>query len=321
MDTELTVGPAHAGERLDSFIAGATDLSRSQVKKLIDSGHVLFHDGATPKPSCRVEEHDVFHVTTPPREEPDFLPEELPLDIVYEDDALAVVNKPPGMVVHPGRGNMTGTLASGLLFRYARLSGVGGPFRPGIVHRLDKDTSGLLVVALDDPTHRALSRMLMKRSITRVYTAFVWGHPDPPDGVIEAPVGRHPKKPTLKAVVEGGRDAITRYETVAAHSFLSKLLVTLETGRTHQIRVHLAHMGHHVFGDPSYGGREERLGGFQPEYRHEARRLLAGLGRQALHAGRLAFDHPGTGERLDLSAPIPADMTPLDRLFGSEENV
>jgi len=314
----FTVGADDAGARLDVFLAGRTDLSRSHLKKLIDDGHVVLADGSPVKPSYRIEEGDVIRLTVPPRDESSFEPEPLSLDIVYEDEHLAVVNKPPGMVVHPGRGNMTGTLASGLLHRFGRLSEVGGAFRPGIVHRLDKDTSGLIVTALTDQVHRMLSRMLQDRTIERVYTAFVWGRPDPPAGTIEAPIGRHPTKPTLKAVAEGGRPSVTHYETVAGYDFLTKLLVTLETGRTHQIRVHLSSIGHHVFGDPSYGGREELLGGFRPEYRQVARRLLADLDRQALHAGTLAFRHPVTGEHHTFTAPPPPDLLRLEKALRGE---
>ncbi|MCD6308021.1 MAG: RluA family pseudouridine synthase [Candidatus Latescibacteria bacterium] len=314
----FTVEDDDAGVRLDVFLAGKTGFSRSRLKNIIDGGYAVSPDGSPLKPSYRIEKGDLIRLTVPPREEPSFEPESIPLDIVYEDEYLAVVNKPPGMVVHPGRGNMTGTLASGLLHRFGRLSEVGGAFRPGIVHRLDKDTSGLIVTALTDQAHRMLAHMLQDRTIVRVYTAYVWGRPDPPDGTIDAPIGRHPAKPTLKAVVEGGRPSVTHYETVACYDFLTKLLVTLETGRTHQIRVHLSGIGHHVFGDPSYGGREERLGGFRPEYRQVARRLLADLDRQALHAGTLAFRHPVTGEHHTFTTPLPPDLLRLEKALAGE---
>ncbi len=309
---------AAAGERIDVWLARASGLSRSFIRTLLDSGNVTLAGGSVPKPSRPIAPGDCVTVSIPVPEEPSFVPEDFPLDIVYEDDRLAVVNKPPGMVVHPGRGNRRGTLAGALLYRYGELSSVGGPFRPGIVHRLDKNTSGLLVVALDDAMHRRLSAMLQAREISRRYTAFVWGTPREETGVIDAPIGRNPKYPTRKAVVDGGRPARTRYKIVRRYVFLSRLDAALETGRTHQIRVHFAHIGHHVFGDPEYGGREERLGGFSPDIRLEARRLLRDLPRQALHASELAFRHPVTGRDLVFTSPLPPDLAALERHLESE---
>lgn len=309
----FTVTGSDAGMRLDVFLAAVSDISRSQIRKLIDGGHVALSSGAAPKPSYPVEPGDTITLTIPPAAEPEFRPEAIPLDIVYEDEHLVVVNKPPGMVVHPARGHYTGTLAAALLHRYGALSEIGGASRPGIVHRLDMNTSGLMVAALNDRAHRELAAMIERREVSRVYTAFVWGHPDQPEGVIDAPIGRDPKRPTLKAVTPDGRAAVTRYALAARYEFLSKLDVTLETGRTHQIRVHLGHIGHHVFGDPDYGGREKRLGGFSPEIRLAARRLLGRLDRQALHARKLAFAHPVTGEPLEFTAPLPDDLARLER--------
>jgi len=309
---EIIVSAEDAGKRADVCIARLTGRSRSKIKMLMDGGHVVFEDGATVKPSYAVENGDVLEITIPSEREVRFEPEDIPLDIHYQDDHIMVVCKPSGMVVHPGRGNIRGTLAAGLLHHCKTLSRVGGGQRPGIVHRLDKDTSGLLIVALSDWVHHILSDMIRERRIDREYTAFVWGHPEPPGGVIEAPVGRHPKNPVLCAVVEGGRHAVTHYRTTASHQFLTRLAVTLETGRTHQIRVHLAWRNHHVFGDHDYGGREERFGGFAPEIRHDARKLLSLIDRQALHAGRLAFPHPVTGAPMEIIAPLPDDMQSLE---------
>jgi len=308
----FTVSENDSGTRADVFLAERSTFSRSRIKKLMDDGCAVSSDGSPIKPSYPVEPGDTILLRVPERKEPVFKPENIPLDIVFKDDHIMVVNKPPGMVVHPGRGNVTGTLASALLYHCKTLSTVGGSFRPGIVHRLDKDTSGLIVAALDDTVHAKLSRMLSEHKIQRVYTAFVWGHPDPESGTIEAPVGRHPTKPTLKAVVEDGRQAVTHYETLRRYEFLTKLDVTLETGRTHQIRVHLAHIGHHVFGDPIYGGREELLKGFNPDVRLTARHLLENLDRQALHAGQLGFRHPVTDEELSFEVPMPGDMERLE---------
>lgn len=307
----FTVSPADAGMRLDVWLAAASGLSRSKVRNLIDGGTVLLNAIPSARASLPVSPGDSVEFRIPTAGSPQFLPEDIPLTIVYEDERLLVLNKPAGMVVHPGRGNVTGTLAAGLLHHCRTISRRGGDFRPGIVHRLDMDTTGLLVVALDDDMHAALSRLLAERKIKRTYTAFVWGHPDPAAATIDAPIGRHPNNRTLKAVVENGRPAVTHYETVARYRFLSRLSVNLQTGRTHQIRVHLAHIGHHVFGDPDYGGREERLRGFTPEIRNAARSLLKRITRQALHAGRLEFRHPATGETLVFDAPLPEDMEML----------
>jgi 23S rRNA pseudouridine1911/1915/1917 synthase len=302
---------SETGNRMDVFLAHVSGFSRSKVRKLIDDGMVLANDAPVVKASHPVREGDSIDLLIPEIREPQFLPEEIPLEIHYEDDRLLVVNKPAGMVVHPGCGNVTGTLAAGLLHHCRTLSHHGGAQRPGIVHRLDMDTSGLLVVALDDDMHAALSHLLAERKIKRIYTAFVWGYPDPEKGSIDAPIGRHSKIRTLQAVMEDGRPAITHYETVARYRFLSRLSVGLETGRTHQIRVHFAHIGHHVFGDPDYGGREERLKGFSPDIREEARMLLSMIHRQALHAGQLEFHHPATGQALSFLAPLPDDLRRL----------
>ena len=315
----FTVGENEAGNRLDIFLAGASGLSRSRIKNLIDDGFAEVNDLTVVKPSHSVSPGDVIELTIPSAPEPHFLPEDLPLDIVYEDRQMLVVNKPAGMVVHPGCGNVTGTLVSALLHYCQGLSTQSGAFRPGIVHRLDMNTSGLLVIALDDEIHALLARMISERRIKRIYTAFVWGHPHPPSGTIDAPMGRHPRIRTLQAVVPEGRPAVTHYETTHRYSFLSRLNVTLETGRTHQIRVHLASIGHHVFGDPDYGGREERLKGFDPEIRERARRLLKDLDRQALHAGRLEFRHPFTGKEMVFEVDLPEDLKRLKVRLDKEE--
>ncbi len=309
---EYTVSVSDAGSRADQFLSGVSGVSRSKIKRLIDEGNAVFADGTPVKPSYPVETGDIIRITVTESREPAFLPEDIKLDIIYEDEHIIVINKPSGMVVHPGRGNWTGTLAAALLSHCRSLSSIGGETRPGIVHRLDRETSGLIIAALNDDVHVRLSRMIRDRCVSRIYTAFVWGHPYPESGTIEAPVGRHPKKPTLRAVIEGGKPSITTYTTEARYRFLSKLNVSLGTGRTHQIRVHLSHINHHVFGDPVYGGREERLKGFTPEIRQEARRLLALVPRQALHAGRLEFAHPVTGEAMRFDAPLPEDMKRLE---------
>lgn len=308
-----------AGERLDMYLAAVSGLSRSRIRKLIDDGNAVLNDSPAMKPSYSVETGDRVSFVIPPVEEPHFQPEDIPLNIVYEDDRLVVVNKPAGMVVHPGCGNVTGTLASALLYHCRTISRRGGVLRPGIVHRLDMDTTGLLVAALDDEMHALLSQMLAERTIKRTYTAFVWGHPYPSEGTIDAPIGRHPKLRTLQAVVDDGRPSVTHYEMTGRYRFLSQLRVSLETGRTHQIRVHLAHIGHSVFGDPLYGGRDERLKGYDPAIREEARHYLRDLPRQALHAGQLVFRHPSTGEMLSFTVDLPEDLRKLRETLEQEK--
>jgi 23S rRNA pseudouridine1911/1915/1917 synthase len=247
-------------------------------------------------------------VTIPDPEPARMIAETIPLDILHEDRYLLVVDKPPGMVVHPGSGVRQGTLANALLAHCDDLSGIGGVVRPGIVHRLDKGTSGLIVVAKDDRTHLALSEALKAREVTRTYEAIVWGEPRE-TGKIETLIGRSLRDRKKMAVLKRtGRTAITSFRVVERFAFAARLEVRLETGRTHQIRVHLAHVGHPVFGDPTYGGRRRKYGSLSSSTMEEARGLLELIGRQALHAARLSFVHPGTGKRMDFKAPVPQDM-------------
>ncbi len=283
-------------------------LSRSAVQHLIDRGLVRVN-GEPARRSRRVRAGDEVEVVRPRREPQRLAPEAIPLDVVHEDGALAVIAKPAGMVVHPAVGHRTGTLVHALLHRYGTLSTANGPERAGIVHRLDKGTSGLLLVARTEEAHRELARQLEAREIRRVYRALVWGHLRQPEGRIEAPLARSARDRKKFAVVaRGGRHAATRYRLVRAYEHLSELLLTLETGRTHQIRVHLAHLGHPVFGDPEYGGRAGPLHRLPPAARPRVALLLAEIDHQALHAETIAFTHPVTREPLEFTQPPPREF-------------
>jgi 23S rRNA pseudouridine1911/1915/1917 synthase len=310
---------ADAGQRLDRLIAASgAGLSRSRVKALIEEGHVRRGARTIMDPSYRVKPGERFDVAVPAAI--DAVPEgqSIPLAVVYEDEHLIVIDKPAGLVVHPAPGNPDRTLVNALIAHCGpSLSGIGGVRRPGIVHRLDKDTSGLLVAAKTDAAHRALTAAFATRDIDRVYRALVWGVPHPREGSIEGAIGRHPvdrKRMTVRK--SGGKPALTRYKLVRAFGTAAALVeCRLATGRTHQIRVHLASIGHPVIGDPVYGrasrARRERL----PE---KARQAVTNLGRQALHAARLGFRHPITGKSMAWEAPDPLDF---DHLITTLESV
>jgi len=293
------------GERVDSWLADRVRLSRTRIARLIGEGRVRV-DGAPPKKSDPVEMGQRIVVEVPPPEPLSAEPEAIPLEIVYEDEALLVVNKPPGMVVHPAPGHPRGTLVNALLHHVDDLAGIGGKLRPGIVHRLDKDTSGLLVVAKRDDAHRALSDALRRRDVRRLYQAASWGHLSESPLRIDAPIGRDPNDRKRMAVVEGGRSAVTRARVRERWVAAELLDVKLKTGRTHQIRVHLAHVGHPLVGDETYGRGWER--GMSGPGRPWARELARRVKRQFLHAAVLGFRHPLTGEEHRFRAPLPPDL-------------
>lgn len=301
----LTVPDNEAGERLDAWVAGRLELSRTRIVRLLEEGRILLNE-RVPRKSEPVEGGDSVRVRVPPPGPPLARPEDLPLDVVWEDEHLLVVNKPAGMVVHPSPGHSGGTLVNALLHHVGDLSGIGGTLRPGIVHRLDRDTSGLLVVAKNDRTHRALSDRLKKREIRRLYLAASWGHLERSPIRVEARVGRDPGHRQRMAVVEEGRRAISHVRVRERWPTAELLDVGLETGRTHQIRVHLAHIGHPVVGDEVYGAGRER--GMSGPGRAWARELARRTPRQFLHAGRLAFRHPVTGEMHRFEASLPDDL-------------
>lgn len=291
--------------RVDSVIAGHSELSRTRVQKLIAAKAVTVNGRAVTKRS-RVAPGDSIVVVVPPAEEVDLVPQDLPLDIVYEDESLAVVEKPAGMVVHPAPGHPDGTMVNALMYHLSDLSGVGGRLRPGIVHRLDRDTSGLLVVAKTDGAHHALQDALRERSVSRIYTAVSWGHLGADERTIEGPIGRHPNDRVRMAVVPTGKPAVTHVSVVERWPAAEMLRVRLGTGRTHQIRVHLLHIGHPVAGDSVYGVGWYR--GMSSTGQRWAKAFLAQLPRQFLHASELSFQHPETGEGLSFRSDLPSDL-------------
>lgn len=294
------------GLRLDVWVAGQAGLSRSRVARLVAEGQVLLN-GTVPRKAEPLSVGDRIRVEEPPPEPVAAEPEDLPLTIVWEDAHLLVVDKAAGMVVHPAPGHRRGTLVNALLHHVKDLSGIGGRLRPGIVHRLDRDTSGLLVVAKDDLAHQALQDLLRRRKIRRLYLAASWGHVDRSPRKVDAPIGRDPSNRLRMAVHPEGRRAVTHLRVLESWPAAELLQVGLETGRTHQIRVHLSHIGHPVVGDQLYGaGWERGMGGAIREF---ARELARRTPRQFLHAHRLAFQHPVTGEDLRFEAPLPPDLS------------
>lgn len=283
-----------AGKRLDKLISEQLpELTRSAVQHLMQDGCVTI-SGKPVKKNTKAAAGDVITVELPEPKEVAIEPENIPLDIVYEDADIIVVNKPKGMVVHPAPGNWNGTLVNALMYHCGdSLSGINGEIRPGIVHRIDKDTSGLLVVAKNDRAHQSLAEQIKVHSAGRRYYAVVYGMPKEQKSTVNAPIARHPVDRKKMAVVAGGREAITHYEVLEHYSGYSYLTFLLETGRTHQIRVHMAHIGHPILGDPLYGPSKDKW-------------KLQG---QCLHAGELSLTHPVTGERMTFQAPLPAYFT------------
>lgn len=296
LDKALTERPENPG------------LSRAQIQRLIKTGHVVLAGKPVCDPSQKVRAGEIYTLTLPPPEPAKPQAESLPLDIAYEDKDLLVVNKQAGMVVHPAAGNRHGTLVNALLAHCKKtLSGIGGVARPGIVHRLDKDTSGLMVVAKNDKAHQGLADQFNDRTLSRVYQTLVWGVPLPVKGEIEGNIGRHPKTRQKMAVVaRGGKPALTYYRVLKTFGSIASLVeCKLATGRTHQIRVHMAHIQHPVIGDPVYGRRRG------PKAEKGALARLQAFPRQALHAGEITFRHPRTGKTLHFKAVLPDDMKAL----------
>lgn len=307
---EFVVTAGQKKERIDKFLAAQLEgSSRAKIQRYIDENCVLV-DGEPVRASYKILPGDRIVVNIPTTAPPDkAVPEDIPLDIAFEDQHLIVVNKPAGMVTHPGHGNWTGTLANALLFHCNRLSTLNDPYvRPGIVHRLDKDTSGLIVSAKDDAAHASLARQFFNHTIDREYWAIVWGKLPERRGMIEADLGRSKSDRKKFAVVEEGKFAATEYEVLEIFKFLSLVRLKLHTGRTHQIRVHLSHIGHPVFGDPTYHGRRINYGDPTPKFRQEVNSLLKLMSRQALHAKTLGFVHPVTKAHLHFDSELPQDF-------------
>lgn len=293
MESQLfEITAEHAGERLDRFVTARVDgLSRSRVQALIETGEILRNDSPT-RPAEPLRVGDRISVRIPPAEPaPQLVPEEMPLSVLFEDADLVVLDKPAGLVVHPGAGNATGTLVQGLMHHCRDLSGIGGVERPGIVHRLDKETSGCLVIAKNDLAHQSLAAQFAERTTEKIYLAVVDGTPRRREGVVEQPIDRHAVNRQKMTIARPGkgREAVTSYRVLLSRDGLSLVECRPRTGRTHQIRVHLKHLGHPIAGDPVYGRRGR-------------------FARHLLHAWKLSFDHPRSGERLSFTAPIPADF-------------
>ena len=309
----LTVEPEEAGERIDRLLSRRLpDLSRARLKRLIEAGALALDGAPLRSPSAKPKAGQVIALAVPPAEDPEPKAQAIPLLIVYEDEALIVVDKPAGLVVHPAPGNPDRTLVHALIAHCGpSLKGVGGVRRPGIVHRLDKDTSGLLVAAKTDEAHQGLVVQFAGRQIERHYACLAWGQPAPAVGEIVGNIGRSPRNRKKMAVLSrGGRPAVTRYHTLAigASGAVSHLQCKLETGRTHQIRVHLSHKGHPLLGDPLYGRESAARRAALPA---PAREALAKLGRQALHAESLGFRHPLSAEPMAFTSPLPRDLKDL----------
>ena len=295
MTRELTAATEHAGVRLDAFLSADGALTRSQAARLIAEGRVRVNGKPAAK-SARLSGGETVTVDVPQLRETALPPQDIPLDVVYEDDDVIVVNKPTGLVVHPAPGHPDGTLVNALLHHCGdSLSGIGGEKRPGIVHRIDRDTSGLIIAAKNDAAHLALSAQLKDHSLSRTYECLVTGNMKQDSGTVDAPIGRSSADRKKMAVVPTGRRAVTHWEVVARYPGVTHLRCRLETGRTHQIRVHMAYIGHPILGDTVYGSKKP----------------VPGLTGQCLHATGLRFVHPRTGEPVELHCPLPPEFTAM----------
>lgn len=302
--SSFAVADSNVGARIDVFVSESCEITRNAAQKLVEGENVLVCGKKVAK-NYKLRAGDIVDVTIPPPEELSAIPQNIPIDIVYEDDCLLVVNKPKGMVVHPAAGNPDGTLVNALMYHCAgRLSGINGIIRPGIVHRIDKNTSGLLMVAKTDEAHNFLAQQIKEHSFKREYAAVVCGRFKEPSGTIDAPIGRHPVDRKKMCVTEkNSKNAVTHYFTSEEFSKYSLMQFRLETGRTHQIRVHCAHMGHPILGDDVYGKPIKDFEG------------------QCLHAKKLGFVHPKTGELMEFDSPLPEYFEKILKKLRDDKNV
>ncbi len=315
---QIVASEEDAGLRLDVFLAAnLPDISRTRIKQLILAGDVTVRGTRISEPKLRVKPGIEVSVSLPPPQDPEPQAQDIPLDIVHEDDQIIVINKPAGLVVHPAPGAPDGTLVNALIHHCGdSLAGIGGVRRPGIVHRLDKNTTGIMVVAKTDRAHKHLAAQFADHGrtgpLTRTYEAFVWGHHQSFSGTINAPLGRDPRNRLKQAVRKDGRTAITHFKTLARYAKdnwnIARVQCSLETGRTHQIRVHMAHVGHPLLADPAYAAGFATKALALPD---PLRALVQNFPRQALHARQLGFSHPGSGKEVSFSAPLPPDMAKL----------
>jgi 23S rRNA pseudouridine1911/1915/1917 synthase len=305
---KLFISANEEGQRLDKFCQNhLNNFSRSFIQNLISEGSITVNS-AVVKNGYALRSSDEITISIPTAVPSELVAENILLDILYEDEALLVVNKAAGMVVHPGAGNFHGTLVNALLSHCKSLSGINGILRPGIVHRLDKNTSGLLVIAKNDHAHHYLSQQFVTRDIERIYCALVWGTPDQKNGQIETLIDRSRKDRKKMGVYDTGRKAVTIYECIQSFHYLSLLKLRLKTGRTHQIRVHLNHIHHPVFGDPDYNGRKSQVNRLPSHIQTKGMEWLTTMPRQALHAQSLSFIHPVSHVRVSFDSPLPDDF-------------
>ncbi len=324
MDDEyliFTVSEKQSRERLDVYLARTLpNLSRNQIQLAIKGGLVTI-DGQDVKPGYIIHPKQIIRIKTERKPPPQIKPETIPLDICYEDEYLLVINKPPDMVVHPAIGHYSGTLVNALLGHSEEMRSFENIERPGIVHRIDKDTSGLLVVAKNDMILGKLAEQFAKKTALRCYHALIWGSPKKRSGRVEAPVGRSIRDRKKMTVSESGKNAVTHYRIMEIFPLVSYIELKLQTGRTHQIRVHMRYIGHPVFGDQTYEGRGTQLGGKNQRDSAFARELLEMMPRQALHAKTLGFIHPATGEELFFDSNLPEDMLLMIKRLAHEKEI
>ncbi len=306
---ELRSAPNAKKVRIDLFVTiSVENASRSKVQQLIDAGGVTVNGKVVTKSGQLVLPGDFIVCTIPRPPSPEVVAEPIPLDIVYEDDSILIVNKPAGMVTHPAYGHYTGTLVNALMYHTQHLSLVRGEHRAGILHRLDKGTSGLLAVAKTEQAHRFIAKQFADHSIEREYQAIIWGSFKNNSGEVDLPLARHRSDRKRMSVVEGGKHAVTHYTVLRDFDSLSLISLRLQTGRTHQIRVHMSHLKHALFGDPTYGGRRIHYGSVSPAYKRFINEMLKLLPRQALHARTLGFIHPESMEFVSFESSLPSDI-------------